>query len=513
LAITAQSRDVRKARLTADQSSEVLMHDLTHDHKVPTSKASAAADKLADLGVAAAAAAIRYGNISSEAYTSALLQRAKTHSALNAFITIDETATLAAARDADKSRAAGSAAPLLGVPLAIKDSYLTRGLPTTLGLEGLSRFVPEEDADAVNSIKAAGAIVFGKSNLVEMSFGLTGNNAHYGQVKNPHNRAHISGGSSSGSSAAVAARVVPASLGGDTVGSIRVPASLCGVVGFKPTTGRWPRNGVAPISHTLDTTGVFARSVEDCALIDHVVTGEGDSAPRVQFDLRGARLAHAPRQYLDLVDPEIETQFKDLVRRLREAGAAVTEVDLGADFSSIAATTWIIFFHETMGAISEFLRRHEIPTSFDEIYNGLKPDLKELWGQRVLPSGPESSSPEVYQTALSVHRTEIQRRFNETFAQSGAGALLFPTTPCTAPSIEHQWKFTIADQEVSYLVLAKNTVPASGAGLPGISLPIGLSSRRLPIGLEIDAPRAHDRGLLDLAQRVQAVVGALPAPA
>ncbi len=170
------------------------------------------------------------------------------YSDLNAFITIDETAALAAAREADKSRAAGSISPLLGVPLAIKDSYLTRGLRTTFGLETLGHFVPEEDADAVNSIKNAGGIVFGKNNLVEMSYGLSGNNAHYGQVKNPHNRAHVSGGSSSGSGAAVAARIVPASLGGDTIGSIRVPASLCGVVGFKPTTGRWPRNGVAPIS-------------------------------------------------------------------------------------------------------------------------------------------------------------------------------------------------------------------------------------------------------------------------
>jgi indoleacetamide hydrolase len=309
-----------------------------------SAQARSGASGLEELGVAAAAAAIRHGDITAESYSTALLRRARRHSNLNSFITIDESAVLAAARDADKSRAAGSTAPLLGVPLAIKDSYLTRGLPTTLGLEILDRFVPEEDADAVNLIKIAGGIVFGKNNLVEMSYGLTGNNAHYGQVKNPHNRAHVSGGSSSGSGAAVAARIVPASLGGDTVGSIRVPASLCGVVGFKPTTGRWPRNGVAPISHTLDTTGVFARSVEDCAVIDRVVMGEGESAPRSHSDLRGVRFAYA-RQYLDLVDPEIEARFKDVVLRLREAGAAIIEVDLGEDFSSIAATsTWNIFF-------------------------------------------------------------------------------------------------------------------------------------------------------------------------
>ncbi|MGY2937653.1 Asp-tRNA(Asn)/Glu-tRNA(Gln) amidotransferase A subunit family amidase [Bradyrhizobium sp. GM6.1] len=318
---------------------------------------------LTSLGLAAAAAAVGNGDITSEVYTTALLQRARALAELNAFITIDEVAVLEAARDADKARAAGSAAPLLGVPLGVKDSYLTKGLPTSLGVEGLSHFVPREDADAVRAIKGAGALVFGKNNLVEMSYGLTGHNARYGQVKNPHARDRVSGGSSSGSAASVAAGLVPASLGGDTVGSIRVPASFCGVVGFKPTTGRWPRYGVAPISHTLDTTGVFARSVEDCILVDQVVTGE-EAAEFSDggYGLKGARLAFAPRQFLDLVESEVETRFRAVVRRLQEAGAEVVEVDLGEDFNALVQTaTWGIFAHETMGAVSEFLRRHDIP--------------------------------------------------------------------------------------------------------------------------------------------------------
>jgi indoleacetamide hydrolase len=154
---------------------------------------------LTSLGLAAAATAVRNGDITSETYTTALLQRARTLADLDAFITIDEATVLAAAREADKARAAGSAAPLLGVPLGVKDSYLTKGLPTSLGLEGLAHFVPHEDADAVRAIKGAGALVFGKNNLVEMSYGLTGHNARYGQVKNPHARDRLSGGSSSGS--------------------------------------------------------------------------------------------------------------------------------------------------------------------------------------------------------------------------------------------------------------------------------------------------------------------------
>ena len=482
------------------------------DDTVATSRhiASQATPDLTFLGLAAAAAAVRNGEITSEAYTAALLQRAQLLADLNAFITIDQAAVLAAARDADKARTAGSAASLLGVPLGVKDSYLTKGLPTSLGLDSLAHFVPREDADAVRAIKGAGALIFGKNNLVEMSYGLTGHNAGYGQVKNPHARDRVSGGSSSGSAASVAAGLVPASLGGDTVGSIRVPASFCGVVGFKPTTGRWPRNGVAPISHTLDTTGAFARSVEDCILMDQVVTGEQAAEfSDGGYDLRGARLAFAPRQFLDLVDSEVETRFREVVRRLQDAGADVVEVDLGDDFNALIQTaTWGIFAHETMDAISEFLRRHDIPTTFEAIYEGLKPQLRQAWGHIVLPGGAGATSAEAYQTALNVSRPEIQRRLNTAFVSLGALVILQPTTPCTAPLIEEQSTVHIAGQEVSYLALANHTVSASSVGLPGISLPVGLSHAGLPIGLELDAPLGSDRALLNLARGIEGVLGA-----
>ena len=482
------------------------------DDTVATSRhiASQATPDLTFLGLAAAAAAVRNGEITSEAYTAELLQRAQLLADLNAFITIDQDAVLAAARDADKARAAGSAAALLGVPLGVKDSYLTKGLPTSLGLDSLAHFVPREDADAVRAIKGAGAVIFGKNNLVEMSYGLTGHNARYGQVNNPHARDRVSGGSSSGSAASVAAGLVPASLGGDTVGSIRVPASFCGVVGFKPTTGRWPRNGVAPISHTLDTTGAFARSVEDCILMDQVVTGQQAAEfSGGGYDLKGARMAFAPRQFLDLVDSEVETRFREVVRRLQDAGTEVVEVDLGDDFNALTQTaTWGIFAHETMDAISEFLRRHDIPTTFEAIYEGLKPQLRQAWGHIVLPGGAGATSAEAYQTALNVSRPEIQRRLNTAFVSHGALVILQPTTPCTAPLIEEQSTVHIAGQEVSYLALANHTVSASSVGLPGISLPVGVSRAGLPIGLELDAPLGSDRALLSLARGIEGVLGA-----
>jgi indoleacetamide hydrolase len=270
---------------------------------------------------------------------------------------------------------------------------------------------------------------------------------------------------------------------------------------------------VAPISQTLDTTGVFARSVEDCALIDQIVTGDAAALPG-RSDLKGTKFAYAPRQYLDLVEPDVEAAFTATLQRLRDAGAEITEVDLGDDFTSIGErSTWSIAFHETMRMVSEFLRRQDLPVSFDGIYDQLEPGIREIWRDAILPTGQDAISSEAYETALFVERPELQRRFNQVLIHDRNAALLFPTTPCTAPPIEIQLKFPISDTEVSHLALVKNTIPSSGAGLPGISIPIGLSGRGLPIGIELDGAPSQDRALLDLARRVQATVGSLPPPA
>ncbi|MFI7065151.1 amidase family protein [Kribbella sp. NPDC050124] len=467
---------------------------------------------LAELGVAAAAAAIREGEISAESYSAALLERARRNSDLQSFITIDESSVLAAAVEADKAHAAGSTAPLLGVPLGVKDSYLTRGLRTTIGVKTLETFIPSRDAAVVRAIKDAGGIVFGKNNLVEMSYGLTGDNARFGQVKNPRGREHVPGGSSSGSAASVAARIVPAAFGGDTIGSIRVPAALTGVVGFKPTTGRWPGDGVAPVSHTLDTAGLLARNVDDCILIDQIIVAGDTIPPSGRSALEGVRFAYAPRQFLGLVDPEIEAQFNDTLHRLRSAGATVVEIDLGEDFSALAdRVASNLFFRETQQAVSEFLHTNDIPATFSQIYDDLKPQLKDVWGQFVIRSGPGYLSDADFETTLSIDRPELQRRLGRSLSEGGFDALAFPTVAALAPLIEEQWSFTVAGEQVDHLFLAKNTIPASGAGLPGISLPIGLARSGLPFGIELDGARGDDRRLLDVARRVEQALEKIPA--
>jgi mandelamide amidase len=468
---------------------------------------------LHELGLAAAARAIRNGDVSSEALVETLLERSRVHADLKAFITIDEVAALEAARQSDKSVRAGHKAPLLGVPVAVKDNYLTKGLRTTVGTGVLADYKPERDAAPVSRAKDAGAIVFGKNNLVEMSYGVTGLNAHYGQAKNPYDTSHVTGGSSCGAGASVAARIVPAAFGGDTVGSIRIPAALCGVVGYKPTPGRWPGAGVAPISETLDTTGLLARSVEDCELMDAILTNSPIHSPNPASNLKGVKLAYAPRQHLADVDGEVERIFRETLARLEDAGAKLVEVDLGEDFLALTdRTTWPIFFHETMPAIREFLAANEMPVTFEEIYAGLGEEIRTRWARAVLPSSTGYFSEVQYRTALTTSRQELRRRL-ATIAFGRADALLFPTTPCAAPRIENQWKFPVGGKEVTDVFLCRNTHPSSSAGVPGISLPMALNSNGLPLGIELDAAFGRDRDLLALARRVEEVIGRVPGPA
>ena len=199
---------------------------------------------------------------------------------LNAFIHLDPEQVRAAARAADaKGSAAGG--PLHGVPLALKDNLDTADMPTTGGTPGLKGHRPKRNADVVQKLFDAGAIAFGKANLHELAYGITNNNAGFGAARNPYDPTRIPGGSSGGVGTAVGARIVPGGIGSDTGGSVRVPAALCGIVGFRPTTGRWSQAGVVPISHTRDTPGPMTRSVADCALLDSVVTGSaGRRRPR-----------------------------------------------------------------------------------------------------------------------------------------------------------------------------------------------------------------------------------------
>ncbi len=200
------------------------------------------------------------------------------------------------------------------------------------------------------------------------------------------------------------------------------------------------------------------------------------------------------------------------MRKLKDAGAQIVEVDLGADFSSlIARTNWRLFAHETRPDVTAFLRANNVPVTFDQIYEDLEPHIKAYWTRFVLPKGIDYASEADYQVALTSDRAEIQRRYaSEVFAR--ADALIFPTTLCSAPLIAEQWQFSVAGKSVRDVFLSRNTFPASCAGLPGISVPMGLVENDLPAGLEIDARIGNDRTLLNLARRVEDVLGFVQRP-
>jgi len=224
-------------------------------------------------------------------------------------------------------------------------------------------------------------------------------------------------------------------------------------------------------------------------------------------------LGFAPMECLDLIDPEIEACFRSTLGRLREAGAEIVEIDLGDDFGSLALrTNWPIFFAETMPHVTEYLAEQKIAASFEDVYNALGQNVKAFWSDRVVAEGPNSFSAEVYQAALNIQRPELQRRYAQAYRSHRIDALLFPTTPTVAPLIDEQVPYVIAGQAVDRVMLAKNVSPSSCAGLPGISLPMGLSAGGLPIGLEIDGPWGGDASVLDIAARVFAAIGQIPGP-
>ena len=230
--------------------------------------------ELCDLGVVAATEAIRRGDISAEALAAALLKRAESLAALNAFTALEPARALEAARAADRARSAGAPlGPLHGVPIALKDNIDTADLPTSAGTPLLRDHRPRRNAAVAQALFGAGAILFGKAGMHELAFGITSNNAAFGAIRNPYDHSRIPGGSSGGSGAAVGARILPASIGSDTGGSVRIPAAFCGVFGFRPTLQRWSQAGIVPIAATRDTAGPLARCVADLALLDAVVTG------------------------------------------------------------------------------------------------------------------------------------------------------------------------------------------------------------------------------------------------
>jgi Asp-tRNA(Asn)/Glu-tRNA(Gln) amidotransferase A subunit family amidase len=432
--------------------------------------------------------ALRRGTLDAQSVTDAALERARETQELGAFLAL-----------ADDARAPSSAArhaqPLHGLPIAVKDSIDVAGLPCTGGTPALRTWRPSHDAPVVRRLRDAGAVVIGKTSLHELSCGITSNNPTYGPVRNPHDPRLISGGSSGGSAVAVAAGVVPVALGADTAGSVRIPAALCGCVGFRPTTGRYPRAGVIPLATTRDTVGLLTRAVGDAMLVDEVITGQR-TAPQ---PLHGRRLG-VPRPYFyDDLDDELAVVVAAALRRLADAGAVLIETEV----QEIAERTRPISLPLTLSEWPRDLGRHlsagRCPTTVWEIADAMAGPVErgwlanELWGDGV--------PHEEYLNILGHGRPRLLAAYEDCFARDRLDALVLPTTRLPARPIGQDETVMIGDRSISTLeAYLRNTDPSSVIGLPSISVPAGLSRSGLPVGLSFDGLPGTDTTVLAIAE-------------
>ncbi len=464
-----------------------------------------------ELSASAAVAAMQSGEISALDYAEALLARCAACTALNAFITLDPEAVRAAARAADAHRAAGGVlGPLHGLPIPVKDSVNTAGIETTAGTKALRGWIPARDATTIARLKAAGAIVLGKTNIHELSFGWTSSNLEFGAVRNPYDLSRIPGGSSGGTAAAVAARMAPLGVAEDTQGSIRVPAALCGIAGFRPTTGRYPTDGTAPITPLFDQIGPHARSVPDLALFDAVVSGE--AAPIEPATLFGLRIGIDRDFFFAGIDAEVAALTEKALARLAAAGAVIVEASVpGLD--GIVPVAMAIQVHDVVPALERYLSDSGAPVDFETMFAGVSADVADVFTQMALRGAPSAIAEDAYAVASNVTRPALQQVVAAWFADNRIDAMLLPVTMVPATPVGEQGDIDIGGNAVPFVTaIARNISPASTLGLPALVLPCGLTASGLPVAVELDGPVGGDRRLLAIGLAVEALLGPLPAP-
>lgn len=446
----------------------------------------ATADELCWLSAREAARLIRRKRLSPVELTRACLKRSQDlNETLNAYIALYPEEALQEARRLEAEAQQGAwRGPLHGVPIALKDIFDTAGLPTTAGSRIFQGYIPKEDATVVQRLKKAGAILLGKLNLHEFAYGITTTNPHYGATRNPWDTSRVPGGSSGGSGAALAAGLCFLSLGTDTGGSIRIPAALCGVVGFKPTYGRVSRRGVFPLAWSLDHVGPMARTVEDAALLLGVISGYdpadpgSDPAPVALYlrgldkGVKGMVLGVLTGGIFTLVDNDVEEAFMGAVHTLEGLGARIEEVSW-TGVEEVPGAHLAILMAEA-SAIHERWLRERLQEYGEDV-------RVRLLAGMALPG------------TLYLKAQQVRRKSTQTLLGilQRVDALLLPTCPVTAPPIGAE-RVTIGGRSVDVrTALTRFVSPFNLTGVPALSVPCAYSHEGLPIGLQIvGAPRA-----------------------
>ena len=472
----------------------------------------AGAQELTELSAVEAAARIRAGTLKSEDLVRALIDVIERKRDLNAFITFDRDRALASARKADALAARKSfAGALHGVPIVVKDNIHVAGVPSSAGTPALKAFVPTRNAPVAEKLIRAGAIVLGKTNMHELAFGITSNNAAFGPARNAYDPSRIAGGSSGGTGNAIAARMAAAGLGSDTGGSVRIPAALNGISGLRPTLGRYSQEGITPIAHTRDTAGPMAREVADLVLLDTIITGARDKV--APASLRGLRVGVPRAVFWKNLDPETERLATAALDRLRGVGAEVVEVDMPGLAELNGKVSFPVALYEANVDLTRYLKRYRIPLDIKGLAERIaSPDVKGLFASAIVPGAKDAIPEKVYRDALAT-RPALQRLYAETFKTHGIAALVFPTTPLPAAPVGDDQTTKLNGADVpTFFTFIQNTDPGSNAGLPGLTVPIGRTAAGLPVGLELDGPAGSDRRLLGIGLALEALFGRLPAP-
>ena len=469
--------------------------------------------KFEQAGTSALSAALRAGELTSVELTEACLRKVHAQdAALNSFITVDDEGALAAARAADQRLRSGDATALTGIPWACKDIFCTKGLLTTCGSKMLSNFVAPYESTVTERLKASGAVLLGKTNMDEFAMGSSNENSYYGAVANPWDTSRVPGGSSGGSAAAVSAGFAPVATGTDTGGSIRQPASFCGVVGLKPTYGRVSRYGMIAFASSLDQGGAFGRSVEDCALLFGQMAGfdprDSTSAERhepwidalragVMPSSQGPLRIGLPKEYFAGLSTTATQSLQGALAVLQSQGYSLHDVSLPHTGAAIPAY-YVISGAEASANLSRFdgLRyghRAADDTDLKTLYlqsrtEGFGAEVKRriLTGTYALSVGYYEA---YYQKAQRIRRL-IQQDFTKAFTE--VDVLLTPTTPGPAFKRGELTRDPVAMYQQDVF-----TTPMSLAGLPAMTMPCGTIDG-LPYGLQLIAPHFAEDRLLSI---------------
>lgn len=459
--------------------------------------------------------ALAKGEVSSQELTQHFLDRIKQHDPqLNSFITVSEQQAMVQAKAADEQRATGNAGALTGVPIAHKDIFCTQGIRTSCASKMLDNFIAPYNATVVEKMNAVGVVTLGKTNMDEFAMGSSNETSYYGAVKNPWDTDHVPGGSSGGSAAAVAARLAPAATGTDTGGSIRQPASLCGITGLKPTYGRVSRWGMIAFASSLDQAGPMAQNAEDAALLMNAMAGfdpkdststdieTPDFSADLDKPLQGLRIG-LPKQFFETgLDADVGKVVQDAIAQYEKMGASLVEIELPNTHLSIPAY-YVVAPAEASSNLSRFdgVRFGYRCTDAVDLEDLYKRSRGEGFGEEVkrrIMIGTYALSAGYYD-AYYLKAQKVRRLIKNDFDQAfdKVDVIMGPTSPQAGFKLGEK-----ASDPVSMYLSDIYTISINMAGLPGISIPAGISNG-LPVGLQIIGNYFDEPRLLNVAHRYQ----------